>query len=856
MPDLEALLAEYIERLNAGEALDVDSIRREHPDVADDLISELRLFQGIVPAPSEEQPLGTLGDYTLRRQIGRGGMGVVYEAWENSMDRRVALKVLPAGIAADARASARFLREAQTAGKLDHRNIVRVYSTGVREGTPWYSMEFVEGQTLAKIAAAMRAAPSDAPTPFGQSREHLGFYSALAAAFADVADGLQHAHAEGVVHRDIKPSNLILDHQGRLRILDFGLARLEGQESLTFSGDLVGTVRYMSPEQAQARKIPIDHRTDVYSLGATMYEMLALRPPFEGKDHRETLGQIIERDPVEPRRVNPRVPKDLETIVLKCLRKDPRDRYGTAEALAQDLRRFVRGDPIEARPQSGWERLAARVRRHKKILFAAAAFLTLLLAVAWFAYQERRAHERRMADAYEPAVLRVLRELLGREFSLRVVARQAEGLFQFEQLGFVLADRPDGALLPVTPEDFAALREAQGSHAIDEAIEELLKVADIRPHRPDAHYHLAKAYELIGRLEEARTEILRALDCDPDFVPAKVLRVRLQGLDEKSLEFETIFREYCERDDWRRWWVEAYKEVKETRWPEAAEAYGKLIAFWAGGAEPYIGSAIEAHIGRGLAYLETKQFMRALGDFRAACTLAPGFVEGTLLIGTAFYLAGRAEHVDEWRNEAEEIFEKLLARASFRERKEVVLWIAALYDSFKDFSLGLEWEEKLGEGPLADRLRAYFRYARGDVKDAIEAGRSAISGNAEDLIAHLVLAAALRCALWRQRGPERERTLSELLRVSRRALELDPQRASAREHLAVAVEQGGFSPDGLEVIDTGIDGKVFGQTPSDDERTLYFSRFDGNPRGDVDIYFMTRADRSEPFSVPARPVEG
>jgi serine/threonine protein kinase len=171
---------------------------------------------------------------------------------------------------------------------------------------------------------------------------HRDYCLNIAKAFADVADGLQDAHRHGIIHRDVKPSNLILDKDGRLRILDFGLARIEGQETITKSGSFLGTPLYMSPEQARARKVPIDHRTDIYSLGATMYELLTWRPPFKGRDHQDTLSQIITKDPLPPRKVSAQIPKDLETIVLKCLRKDSNDRYGTAEALAQDLRRFVR----------------------------------------------------------------------------------------------------------------------------------------------------------------------------------------------------------------------------------------------------------------------------------------------------------------------------------------------------------------------------------------------------------------------------------------------------------------------------------------------------------------------------------
>ena len=226
----------------------------------------------------EPPPLGTLGDYTLRRQIGRGGMGVVYDAWQNSVERRVALKMLPAGVAVDNKAFVRFMREAKTAAQLNHPHVVHVYGLGIEEHTPYFAMEYVEGQTLAEILSdefSSRTVGFQARHS-GQEHEDGGLGSppsdgplllrdpiALAAAFADVADGLQHAHSRGVIHRDIKPSNLILDPEadrggrakGRLRILDFGLARLEGQESLTFSGDIVGTPLYMSPEQARRRAI-------------------------------------------------------------------------------------------------------------------------------------------------------------------------------------------------------------------------------------------------------------------------------------------------------------------------------------------------------------------------------------------------------------------------------------------------------------------------------------------------------------------------------------------------------------------------------------------------------------------------
>lgn len=387
----DRLFAHYVDLFNSGAPIDYEEILAEHPDIGRELVDDLRAFLHIEkPAPLPT----TLGDYRILKRIGSGGMGVVYEAWEVSMDRRVALKVLPPAVAADTRLVTRFVREAKLAGKLSHPNVVPVYAMGLAGDTPYYSMEFVEGETLAGRIARSKAAPAERRSlaPEADRAEEaarpdahpdavdLRHYADLALAFAGAADGLQHAHGKGIVHRDIKPSNLIIDREGRLRVLDFGLARFEGQDSLTMSGDMLGTVMYMSPEQAMARRIPLDHRTDIYSLGATLYEALALRPPFLGKTAQETLSQIVLRDPAPLRALNPRIPRDLETIAAKCLRKDPADRYGTAEAAAQDLRRFARGDPIEARPQSRWEKLAGRARRHKVLIAAAAVFLALAIA--------------------------------------------------------------------------------------------------------------------------------------------------------------------------------------------------------------------------------------------------------------------------------------------------------------------------------------------------------------------------------------------------------------------------------------------------------------------------------------------
>ena len=279
-----------------------------------------------------------------------------------------------------------------------------MYGSGVENDTPYFAMEFVEGETLAQVLEKTSGADDESETPFGP-RNRQDFFVRLAAAIADVAEGLHHAHSKGVTHRDIKPSNLILDGDGRLRILDFGLASTEGQESLTLTGDLVGTVLYMSPEQAMAKRARPDHRTDIYSLGASLYEMVTGEPPFRGRDQHETLSQIITRDPRPPRQLNPRVPRNLETIALKCLRKDPNDRYGSAEALGQDLRRFVRGDPIEARPPGRFERCWSWTRsRRTTLVYTAALFILLIFGSLSLIDWRRMRNETRFREVTFPQI--------------------------------------------------------------------------------------------------------------------------------------------------------------------------------------------------------------------------------------------------------------------------------------------------------------------------------------------------------------------------------------------------------------------------------------------------------------------
>jgi tetratricopeptide (TPR) repeat protein len=357
-------------------------------------------------------------------------MGIVYEAVQVSLRRRVALKVLPLAATLDPRQLQRFHNEARAAAGLHHSNIVPVHAVGCERGTHYYAMQFIDGHTLAETIRQLRqagGAPEARTTPYQAAdteavarqntltTEHgkrgQAYFRRVAELGVQAAEALDHAHQMGIVHRDIKPANLMVDGAGRLWVTDFGLAQVQqGEAGLTLSGDLVGTLRYMSPEQALARRVVIDHRTDVYSLGATLYELLALRPVFAGTDRQELLRQIAFEEPTAPRRLERSIPAELETIVLKALEKNLADRYATAQELADDLRNWLEDRPIRARRPSLRQVLVKWARRHKAAVRATGVVLLLAMVAAtgaglWWAQKRSAAQAEVRAALHEAADL-------------------------------------------------------------------------------------------------------------------------------------------------------------------------------------------------------------------------------------------------------------------------------------------------------------------------------------------------------------------------------------------------------------------------------------------------------------------
>lgn len=481
---IDVLAEEYAERRRSGERPSIEEYAERHPELADDireLFPALEMMERLKPGsesrvdltgdwsvPEIAAPLAAtptrIGDYRIIREIGRGGMGVVYEAEQVSLNRRVALKILPLAGNSSSSYLERFRREARAAAKLHHTNIVPVFGVGEATGIHYYAMQFIAGEPLDRVlrdirklraqsqpvglappnvavslatrgvdvvdvpgdiegagkfgatmasrivtqSLALTEAAESEPDAFaatladsnvnltpktsgnpwtepatstvdfgaGQSRE---YYRNVARIGLQAADALDYAHRQGVLHRDIKPSNLLIDFQGVVWITDFGLAKSEGAEDITHSGDIVGTLRYMSPERFRGESLP---GGDVYGLGATLYEMLALRPTFDDVDRLKLIDRIAKEDPPPPRRSDPRIPLDLETIVLKSLARDYRERYRSAAELAEDLRSFLADRPIKARRASASEQAWRWCRRNPVVASLGAAVATLILLVA------------------------------------------------------------------------------------------------------------------------------------------------------------------------------------------------------------------------------------------------------------------------------------------------------------------------------------------------------------------------------------------------------------------------------------------------------------------------------------------
>lgn len=532
---IEVLADDFLARFRRGERPAIDQYAARYPELGDEI---RELLPALVMLEQEKSIAGPaacdsdlaatpreLGDYLILREIGRGGMGVVYESVQRSLGRHVALKVLPRRALAGSSHLERFRMEARAAAQLHHTNIVPVFGVGECDGVHYYAMQFIRGQALDLIIDALRTLRSNAATPGAAAdpadadedecpstteltrallagrygtlpfdREHtsdrtqndpenLGkkgrielavdgpspqveravgsaelssggsnaaYYRSVARVGVHVAEALDHAHRHGIVHRDIKPSNLLLDAQGTVWVTDFGLAKAEEGQSLTETGDFVGTLRYMAPERFEGWS---DSRSDVYSLGATLYELITLRAPFPETDRLELIRQVAHGTPVPLHRCDRHVPRDLETIVLKALAREPGQRYPTAEQMAEDLRRFAADRPILARRMNAVERVWRWCRRQPILAGATGSVAAALLAAAVLAlrYADQQHHFATEKEAAARQIKGLADELRTEKESLRTTLADSNRLlavrnFDREQAAFEQGQVAEGML--------------------------------------------------------------------------------------------------------------------------------------------------------------------------------------------------------------------------------------------------------------------------------------------------------------------------------------------------------------------------------------------------------------------------
>lgn len=363
------LLEQYLEQLQKGEQPDREAFLREHPELTSALDC-LEALERLAPSAGEvppEQvsslvPISSVvpcefGPYELLEEIGRGGMGVVYKARQKSLDRLVAVKMILASHLASAEHVRRFQAEARAAAQLSHPNIVHIHEVGQLQGQHYFVMEYVEGTSLAERI----------------TEDPLDLDAAVRLMIA-VGRAVDHLHQHQIVHRDLKPSNILLDSAGQPYVTDFGLAKVFSADSnRTATGVIAGTPSYMSPEQAAGHTDEVSTASDVYSLGAILYELLTGRPPFDEENPLDTVLQVLSHDPVLPRRLNRRIPRRLELICLKCLAKRPEERYPSAGALVQDLERFRMGETLIAKPPNAVQRVWSWSRREPALALRLAA---------------------------------------------------------------------------------------------------------------------------------------------------------------------------------------------------------------------------------------------------------------------------------------------------------------------------------------------------------------------------------------------------------------------------------------------------------------------------------------------------
>ncbi len=712
---LEPLITEVIVLREGGSQDALEEVCRAHPGSAAELRARLgkleRLraaFEELKSASRVHQAPRRIGRYTIQRELGRGGMGVVYLAHDEQLGRHIALKAMTSPVLAGERGRKRFAREGQAVAALQHPGIIPLYEAGEDQGVPYFTMQYVEGHTLAHaldelrsqkvepaqlsgkhlekatsgeravsdVEAPAAASPgSESSKPGSGSHSSVdwsrGYLELVSRIVLDIAEALDYAHQHGIVHRDVKPSNILMRPGGRAMLFDFGLARFDASASVTRSGDFVGTPHYVSPEQVLGGEPGLDARTDVYSAGVTLYELLTLRVPFSGARAQEILGKIATKEPTPVRRLNPAVPRDLETICHTAMAKDRERRYASAADMADDLRRFLQFRPVAARPFGTFSRVMRWSRRNPATTLAVGLALVLVVGgpLLFGAYSQvaRRRLQR------EQAATEVQRDLAAAR------AAEAERALRAAELQRERADRNvarvlstiDGMLTRVAQDDLVHLprMDLVRREFLERALalyQELLAEEGDDPEllqdTARAQLRVGRILNSLGRSDEAALAAQRAislqrslLDLSHDspenleeLAAGLTLAALSEGLDGGAERPEQLLDQA----------LELRLRVSELL-PDDEQARGQL-------ADTYVNLG-NVHLARGLLHDAEGEYRRALRFWSELVERAPqdpqrrlSRAEVLLNLSVALSSSGRLEQAEQVGREALDVWQALL----------------------------------------------------------------------------------------------------------------------------------------------------------------------------------------------------
>ncbi|MFH1227499.1 MAG: tetratricopeptide repeat protein [Planctomycetota bacterium] len=627
------------------------------------------------------------GKYTIEKKLGQGGMGAVYLALDPALNRRVALKIITS---ADPELLERFQREASAVAKLKHTNIIQVYESGIINKQHYFTMDYIEGVSLEKLISSSK-------------RPNI---KNMAGIIQQVASALHYAHSQSIIHRDIKPANILVDKSGKVYIADFGLAKqLTGLDrSLTLTGTTVGTPDYMPPEQAQGKKDEIDPRSDIFSLGATMYHCLTGRLPFPGKEIYEVLSKVVNDDPPTPSSVIKIIPKDLETICLKCLNKDKAKRYQTAEELAQDLKRYLEGGQITAKPTGVISKLLIKAAKNKtaSLSIAGAAVILAIVAISLLvsssnkgqlvARYRQEAQQAFDKDQYDQAraICNKLLVLSPGDEAIKSILKKCEKIIkeQEDKKQQKDAQAKEAATKAQRIADIRAqaksiLDRAGGAPTPDQKIQLARESLDVDPTYGDAWQVIGYAYREKEVYDKAVEAFTKAIKATPTLAYSYYERARITtNIYKKRDQAIPDFAKVLELDPNSDigWFAKGTVEYYQEDYDKAISSYNKAIEL-----NP---NYAEAYHNRGATYRNKENMDQAIKDYNKVIELNPNYIEAYSNRGIAYWMKGdTAQAIKDWAKTIE--LDPKFAQAYYN-RGCVYTKTGAIELAIKDFNKAME----------------------------------------------------------------------------------------------------------------------------------------------------------------------